>query len=155
MKLFAYGLSYTWANDFIGLRLTGEGIPWSTLTEYYDFHDLNDFWEEDTLTEEQPEESDGQDIMLEESGEAEQDLAKTGKAEDGLGGEIMSGNEMAAIDNTAPEKTLLSAISFFFTLTAKASKLLDGDVSTEIPVTRMAMGTAAIIVALSLQKHQQ
>lgn len=52
LKLFVYGMSYTWANDFIGLGLTGEGIPWSTLTEYYDFHGLNDSGEEDILTEE-------------------------------------------------------------------------------------------------------
>lgn len=82
-------------------------------------------------------------------------MAKTGKDEDGSGGETMSEMKWRKIDNTALEKTLLSAISFFLTLAAKAAKLLDGAASAEIPVTRMAMGTAAIIVALFLQKHQQ
>lgn len=129
LKLFVYGLPYTWANDFTGLGLTGETLPWSTLAEYYAFHGGEESIEEDIPEEEQPEESSEQDAVSGEDGEHVQDQPETEDGESGSAGETVSGNDMAAADDVAPKKTLFSALSSFFTLTAKAAELPDGDVS--------------------------
>lgn len=124
LKLFVYGMPYTWANDFTGLGLTGETLPWSTLAEYYAFHDTAESGEEDM-----PGEDGGQDTVPEEDGELEQDQPESEDSESGPAGETVSGNDMAAAGDVAPKKTLLSALSSFFTLTAKAAELPDVDVS--------------------------
>ena len=40
LKQFVYEMPYTWANDFTGVGLTGDTLPYATLAEYYEFYGL-------------------------------------------------------------------------------------------------------------------
>ena len=40
LKNFVYEMPYTWSNKFTGIGLTGETIPYSTLSEYYTYYGM-------------------------------------------------------------------------------------------------------------------